>query len=259
MTHDPRNVDGRRETARFNRLGFDSFRDLAIDPKLSENEKIGCATGHREGFGEAIWTAIMAALPALGGRQARVLDIGPGCAELPRRMIALAEANGHQVTMIDHREMLDQLPVSVAVTRVAGRFPEDMPRIDQADEGFDVVLAYGVLQSVIIDGNPSFFIDAALDRLRPGGRLLIGDVPNFSKLRRFLTSDAGVAHHYAYMRTDQAPEVPAFAAATDRIDDGMLLGFVLRARLAGYDAYLLPQPADLPLANRREDLLIVRP
>jgi hypothetical protein len=132
-----------------------------------------------------------------------------------------------------------------------------MPPI-AADGGFDVILAYSVLHYVVVDANPFAFVDAAMARLNPGGRLLVGDVPNFSKLRRFLSSSAGVAFHKAYMRTDGPPDVPAFAVATDRIDDGMMMGLVMRARIAGYDAYLLPQPPSLPLANRREDLLIVR-
>ena len=115
------------------------------------------------------------------------------------------------------------------------------------------------MQHVILDSNGFAFVDAALSLLKPGGHFLIGDLPNFSKLRRFLSSDAGREYHHSYMKTDRPPEVPAFALATERIDDGMVLGFVLRARLAGFDAYLLPQPPDLPLANRREDLLIVRP
>jgi hypothetical protein len=32
-----------------------------------------------------------------------------------------------------------------------------------------------------------------------------------------------------------------------------------RARAAGFDAYVLAQPEALPMANRREDLLIRRP
>jgi hypothetical protein len=32
-----------------------------------------------------------------------------------------------------------------------------------------------------------------------------------------------------------------------------------RARAAGFDAYVVPQGAALPLANRREDVLITRP
>lgn len=60
------------------------------------------------------------------------------------------------------------------------------------------------------------------------------------------------------MRTEHGPEVPAFAAAEGRMDDGFVLGLVARLRLAGLDAYLIPQPANLPMANRREDLLAIR-
>lgn len=239
-------------------MGFDAFRDLALDPNLSEAEKLGAANGHREGFDDAIWSAILALLPALGTPNSSILDIGPGCGEMARRMIALAEANDHHLTMIDHAEMLDQLPVSAAVTRIAGRFPDDMPEPASAG-GFDVIIAYSVLHYVIVDTNPFAFVDAAMAWLKPGGRLLIGDVPNFSRLRRFLASEAGAAYHRAYMRTEDAPDVPPFAVAADRIDDGVMLGLVIRARSAGYDAFLLPQPADLPFANRREDLLIERP
>jgi hypothetical protein len=44
-----------------------------------------------------------------------------------------------------------------------------------------------------------------------------------------------------------------------RIDDAFLLAVVMRCRSAGFDAYLVPQSEDLPLANRREDILIARP
>jgi len=83
-------------------------------------------------------------------------------------------------------------------------------------------------------------------------------VPNHSRLRRFLATGAGRAFHRAYMRTDEDPAVAAFEAATGRIDDGVLLGLVARLRGAGLDAFLLPQDPALPLANRREDLLVGR-
>ena len=44
-----------------------------------------------------------------------------------------------------------------------------------------------------------------------------------------------------------------------KIDDSVLIGLVLRARAAGFDAYLVPQPETLPMANRREDLVIRKP
>jgi hypothetical protein len=51
----------------------------------------------------------------------------------------------------------------------------------------------------------------------------------------------------------------AFDSATDRVDDGVVLGIVDRMRRRGFDAYIVPQSELLPLANRREDILIVRP
>lgn len=216
--------------------------------------------GRRDGYDDAMWAAICALLPRLCERQANVLDIGPGCGELARRMIALGEANDHRVTMVDHAEMLAHLPTSAVVTHVPGRFPDDFARdLPDGVGSFDVILAYSVLQYVIVDANPFGFLDAALERLNPGGCLLIGDVPNFSKLRRFLSSSAGIEHHRAYMQTDEPPDVPPFPLLKDRIDDGVVMGLVLRARLAGFDAYLLPQAETLPFAKWREDLLVRRP
>ena len=45
----------------------------------------------------------------------------------------------------------------------------------------------------------------------------------------------------------------------EQIDDGIMIGLLARARNFGYDAYLVPQNSNLPMANRREDLLIVNP
>ncbi|MBS0363050.1 MAG: class I SAM-dependent methyltransferase, partial [Proteobacteria bacterium] len=241
------------------RFGFDRFRDLALDPSLSINQKMDGVDDSRDGYDAAIWASILDVLPRLNAPDADVLDIGPGCGGVARSMIALAEAQGHRLTLVDHAEMLALLPDSPAAIRVPGRFPEGLAASPQADASYDVILAYSVLQYVIVDANPFAFIDAALARLKPGGALLVGDAPNFSKLRRFLSSEAGRTHHYAYMKTDQPPDVPAFALLKDRIDDGVMLGLVSRARLAGFDAYLLPQPETLPFARWREDLLIRRP
>lgn len=255
MTAKPDAVDGRLETTRYANWTFETFRIAAEDPTLSENEKIGMPNAFREGFGDAIWADIKAKLPALTLRGARVLDIGPGCGELPRRLIEDAEALGHEVVMIDHKAMLDHLPASPNVRHIDGRFPDDLGDVG----AFDAILLYNILHNAMLEANPFAFVDAAMARLSPGGALLIGDIPNYSKLRRFLVSERGIEHHKVYMRTTEAPDVPAFAIAEGRIDDGLVFGLLLRARQAGYDAYVLPQPPELPLANRREDVLIVRP
>lgn len=261
MTHDPHRVDGREATKRFAELTYDRFREMAQDSRLSSAERIGYPDALRSGFEAAVLDDLRSKLPALALSGSRILDIGAGCGELARRIIEQALALQQTLVMVDSAEMLSQLPEAPVLAKVAGRFPEEVrQRLSAAlPEGADAIICYGVLQVVFLDANPFTFVDRALSLLAPGGRLLLGEIPNVSKLRRFLASDAGAAFHRAYMRTEEAPEVPAFAPPGARIDDGFVLGLLHRIRNSGYDAYLLPQPAALPFANRREDLLVIRP
>ena len=260
MVADPNKLDGKQETIRFARLGFDKFKTLASDETLSDNEKIGFPDALREGFDEAIWADIRSKLPALDREGARIADIGCGCGPLPHHIIDHAVAREQTLALVDHREMLDLLPDAKGVCKVDGRFPENRGRIEQAINGqADVILVYSVLQVVAIDANPFAFLDGLMLMLSEGGEILIGDIANQSRLRRFLASEAGRQHHKAYMRTASEPDLPPFAIAEDRLDDSVVLGLVSRARAAGFDAYILPQPETLPMSNRREDILIRRP
>ncbi len=56
-----------------------------------------------------------------------------------------------------------------------------------------------------------------------------------------------------------APEVDFNTPEPGQIDDGVMLGILARVRGFGFDSFLLPQRADLPMANRREDILILKP
>jgi hypothetical protein len=68
-----------------------------------------------------------------------------------------------------------------------------------------------------------------------------------------------VRHHQAYSRSEESPTVDFNVPEPGKLDDAVVLGIVARCRAAGFDAYLMPQPPVLPMANRREDILIVRP
>jgi hypothetical protein len=89
--------------------------------------------------------------------------------------------------------------------------------------------------------------------------MLIGDVPNLSKRRRFFGSANGVRFHQQFMHTQSLPEVHFNRLERHQIDDSVILALITRARNQGFDAYVLPQPPGLPFANRREDILIRRP
>jgi hypothetical protein len=260
MPVDPKAIDGRVEPVRFSGLTYEDFRSMAGDPALSANEKIGMPDPTRLGFDASILADILRKVPSLARQGQIVVDIGSGCGTFAHHFIAYCRDLEHKLVLIDSAEMLLHLPDPPNVHKVAGRFPANEGVIkEQISEGADVVLAYGVLSVVFADSNPFLFLDRAAALLRNGGHLLVGDVPNASKLRRFLASEAGVSYHKQYMRTEEPPPISAFDAPNDRIDDGVILGIVDRMRRRGFDAYIVPQSESLPLANRREDILIVRP
>jgi hypothetical protein len=156
--------------------------------------------------------------------------------------------------------MLTLIDSPTGMVKIPGRFPDCLHEITTANrDGFDAIIVYSVLQHVVLEANPHDFLDAALGLLRPQAHLLLGDLPNVSMLKRFLTSDAGIAHHKKYMMTAAPPAIDWKALERERLDDATIVGLLSRARAAGFDAWLLPQPATLPFHQRREDLLVQRP
>jgi len=240
-------------------LTFEGFRALARNPHLTANERIGFPETYRKGFEEAILRDISAKLPALLGTGATIVDIGPGCAGLPHRLIDLCRERNHRLVLVDSAEMLEQLPDVADVTvKIAGSFPAIRDSIrDQVGQA-DVILCYSVFHYVFVEGNPFTFVDSIVELLADGGRALIGDIPNISKRRRFFASETGRRFHKDFTGTNTEPDVRYNEPNTGKIDDAVLTGLIQRAQAAGADAYLMPQAPDLPMANRREDLLIIK-
>ncbi|MGA8895738.1 MAG: hypothetical protein WB539_10560, partial [Planktothrix agardhii] len=82
---------------RFAELKFEDFRKMATDNSLSIYEKIGFPNTYREGKENLIFTDIVNKLDLLQSREKTVLDIGPGCSELPLMLIELCRRNGHKL------------------------------------------------------------------------------------------------------------------------------------------------------------------
>ncbi len=243
-------------------LDYEGFRALAQDTRLSAHEKIGFPPAYREGFDDAILADIVGKLPMLvEAERQTVIDIGPGCATLPRRLIDLCRDRGHTLVLVDSPEMLALLPDAPGVTRkCAGLFPHNTTEVaGSAGALADALLCYSVLHYIHLDASSLDFIDATASLLAPGGRALIGDIPNLSKRRRFFATERGQAFHRAFTGSNEPYDVAQDAPAPGRIDDAVLASLIARAQAAGCDAYLMPQGPALPMANRRDDLLIVRP
>jgi hypothetical protein len=244
---------------RFANLRFDDFRRLAVDESLSDFERIGFPDSYREGYEPMIFADVLSKLTNLTRDHARVLDIGPGCSELPRLLIEQSRQRSHQLLLVDSAEMLDRLPDEPFIVKDAARYPDCQDLITQNQGKLDAILCYSVLQYVVNDSSVFTFVDTALSLLAPGGQMLIGDIPNVSKRKRFFSSDTGVAFHKAFMKTDEPPELTFNRLESGQIDDAVVFALLQRARVAGFDAYVLPQHPSLPMANRREDIFIVRP
>lgn len=241
-------------------LDYEGFRQLALNPHLNEHERIGFPASYRQGFEDAIFADIIAKLPSLAaGTGLTVVDVGPGCAGLPRKLIELCKDRGHRLFLVDSEEMLSQLPdVEGTTVKFPGMFPRNSAELSETAGSVDLLLCYSVLHYIFVDTNLFEFVDAIAALLASGGRALIGDIPNVSKRRRFFASEAGRRYHKAFTGSDDAPIVDFNTVAHGKIDDAVLIGMIQRAQAAGLHGYLLPQAQNLPMANRRDDLLFAK-
>jgi hypothetical protein len=244
----------------FNELTFDKFRELAQSEQLSHHEKVGFPNDYREGREELIFADILAKLGSLDGEGKTVLEIGPGCSRLPMLMAVVCKERGHTLHLVDSPEMLALLPDEVSISKWPGRYPGEVDALfTKLNGSVDTIIAYSVIQYVFAEGNLWDFLDRTLSLLADGGEILLGDIPNITMRKRFFTSVAGAQSHRKYTGRDELPEVRFSQLEPGQMDDSVVLAILSRARAQGFHAWVVPQREGLPMANRREDILIRRP
>jgi 2-polyprenyl-3-methyl-5-hydroxy-6-metoxy-1,4-benzoquinol methylase len=188
----------------------------------------------------------------------RLLEVGCGPGNL---LIPLAFATQEAVG-VDHPDVIAQARRIFSDPRVkwvAGQFPDV-----EISGLFDCVLAYSVIQCLRSFDDVLAFIEAGAMLLKPGGRMLIADVPNKDKKKRFSESEAGRAFEADWRRSvelDSSAPVNVFddAVGVGALDDAGVLRIVAKFRAMDFHAYILPQPPELPFGRTRDDVLIVRP
>src|SRR5262249_59948941 len=77
--------------------------------------------------------------------------------------------------------------------KYAARFPDCEALFAQYDGRINAIICYSVLHYVFEEGNVFDFLDRSLQLLAPGGAMLLGDIPNASKRKRFFASARGAA------------------------------------------------------------------
>ena len=239
---------------------FEKFRRLAKNDSLSKYEKIGFYNELRKGYEEKIFADIINKLPNLKKKHQVVMDIGPGCSELPFMLIKLCCEMNHTLILVDSQEMLDHLPDESFIEKVPAYYPYGCREfMERYQRQINTILSYSVFQIAFAEMNYLDFLDNSLELLVDGGQMLIGDIPNVSMRKRFFSSANGIQFHQRANNTMEFPEVRFNQLEKGAIDDSVILSILQRCRNFGFDAYILPQPKDLPMSNRREDLLISKP
>ena len=240
-------------------IGFDDFKRLALKKNLSKFERINFPDSYRKDTEDLILLDIFEKCPLIKKPLKTILDIGPGCSNLPLKIISNALKLDQNLILIDSSEMLDQLTDHKNITKISSRFPECPSFIKKYQKRIDVIVCYSVFQYIFNEGNIFNFLDSSLSLLSTGGQMLIGDIPNISKRKRFLSSKKGKEFHKNYTKSDQDPQIIYNQIDHDSIDDSIIFSILNRSRNQGFDAYVLPQKDGLCMSNRREDILITRP
>ena len=240
-------------------LSFDKFKELAQDGSLSRYEKIGFFNELREGKEELIWNDLLQKLPVLNQQGIHVLDIGPGCSDLPHLFLNHAKKLEQFVWLIDSKEMLDNLPNDSFISKCPAMFPNETASwVEQHQSTFQAIIVYSVVHYIAMESSLLVFIDEISKLLAPGGMAIIADIPNASKRNRFFSSPAGIRFHQEKNQTQDLPVVHWNKLQPGEMDDSAVFAMMQRARANGLESYLLPQAPELPMGNRREDLLIIK-
>lgn len=240
----------------FKNLSFEKFKERAKNPQLSSIEKIGFPEAYRGHKEKLIFSDIEAKLKNLNRTSCRVLDIGCGCSELPRLLMASCLSKRHALTLIDSKEMLEALgPLPEGISSEAGYFPEDFRNWISQNQ-FDVILAYSIFHYVRAEGIQEKFVEACLQLLAPGGELLMGDLLNDSKKMRFLNSAEGLEFHRRNFGADTPLDLSKISREPGSMDDDSIRDLARWFQARGCSVEILSQAANLPFSNRREDLLV---
>lgn len=238
---------------------FEGFKMLASRDDLTNIEKIGFPNSYREHSEKAIFNDIAEKLLLFKKPNQLVLDIGSGCSGLPSLLVSAGEEFSHKITLLDSEEMHANLNPEVLMksTQISAKFPECQDFISAHLKSFDAIICYSVFQYSFMESTSKNFLDAAVSLLSPGGRLLIGDIPNISMKNRFLKSDEGL--QFSKRRGTLAGQPTSQRGNSQALNDSVVMKILSGARKNGLHSFVLPQNSNLPMSNRREDILIVRP
>ena len=170
-------------------------------------------------------------------------------------------------TGIDHKNLLATLKRRIpkdqsSLTLIPGDFLKLSIRTT-----FSKILIYSVMHYLRDEKEVVTFVTKAAKLLRPGGTLLVGDIPNKDLKERFLSSKKGKRLDKEWR--ERVSEAQAAGVIHNlpmpkdirlvSLTDAVVARLCTRMRALGFRARVVPQPKTLPFCYTRQDILIQRP
>lgn len=177
----------------------------------------------------------------------------------------------NKIFAIDHENCLkrfsSRLPLVENIVFTPGNFLDI-----NLSEKVDKILVYSVLHYLESDQEILKFIQKALSNLKPGGSMLLGDIPNESKRERFEKTESGKLHvEKLCQKIEENKTKTATSSIGDylknapkdskyaKFDDHLIILIVDYARKQGFNCEILDQHPNMPFFYEREDILITSP
>lgn len=125
---------------------------------------------------------------------------------------------------------------------------------------FSKILIYSMIQLLSNDAEVMECLTKALSLLKPGGALLVGDLPNEDKKNRFLSTRNGRRFLRDWNKANKEEGMSTTYGKLDphtvHFTDQLIFELMVELRARRCETYLLPQAPYLPFGRTREDLLI---
>lgn len=237
---------------------FDNFRRLAGRKDFKNHQKVGREYLHigKENKEFNIFPDIKDKLNIRSNTL--VCDIGCGCSQPALDLIKFAKQYKNKLILIDSKEMLNILPNYKFMKKIPAEFPQCKNFIKKYQNSIDYIIIYSVIHYLLLEVSLFAFLDKAVSLLKNGGKMLIGDIPNITKKKRFLSSDYGKKFHQQWSGDKKIPKIFWTQLEEGVIDESIVFAILQRYRNMGCETYLLAQKDGLPFNKTREDILIVK-
>ena len=153
-------------------FSFEKFKELAKNKNISKFNKVGFPDKYRDGQEELILKDLISKVNILSKEYQKDLEIGPGCSNLANNIINYLLQNKSELTLIDSKEMLDNLPDNNGIKKEFGMFPNQFHSfIRERKEYFNAIIAYSVIQYIFKETDFWEFLVSSISMLKKGGIL----------------------------------------------------------------------------------------